>query len=91
MRKENIKLVYEYRKAWKKIYLSFFGKLWIFGLESSLVVNRETSLTYLTIWIPSGSEITPLISVEGKPVITKMDDKLKTKKKTVEWKLIIFL
>lgn len=41
----------------------------LFGPESSLVVDRETGVTYLIIRNTFGSGITPLPDAEGKPVI----------------------
>lgn len=41
----------------------------LFGPESSLVVDRETGVTYLIIRNTFGSGITPLLDAEGKPVI----------------------
>lgn len=41
----------------------------LFGPESSLVVDRETGVTYLIIRNTFGSGITALLDAEGKPVI----------------------
>lgn len=44
----------------------------LFGPESSLVVDRQTGVTYLIIRNTFGSGITPLLSADGKPVITDL-------------------
>ena len=45
-----------------------------FGPESSLVVDRETGVTYLIIRNTFGFGITPLLNPDGKPIITKAEN-----------------
>lgn len=44
----------------------------VFGAESSLIVDRETGVTYLVVRNSYGTGITPLLDSEGKPVITRL-------------------
>lgn len=39
----------------------------VFGAESSLIVDRETGVTYLVVCNSYGTGITPLPDSEGKP------------------------
>ena len=41
-----------------------------FGPESSLVVDKETGVTYFIIRNSFGTGITPLLNPDGKPVLT---------------------
>ena len=45
-----------------------------FGPESSLVVDSYTGVTYLIIRNTFGLGITPLLNVDGKPIITTVND-----------------
>ncbi len=47
----------------------------IFGPESSLVVDKNTGVTYLIINNLYGTGVTPLLDKDGKPVISNIDDK----------------
>lgn len=45
-----------------------------FGLESSLVVDTKTGVTYLIIRNTFGSGITPLLNADGKHIITNVEE-----------------
>ena len=45
-----------------------------FCLESSLVVDTKTGVTYLIIRNTFGSGITPLLNADGKPIITNIEE-----------------
>ena len=61
-------------KQEKRFVQVFSEDCGFFGPESSLVVDRETGVTYLIIRNTFGSGITPLLNADGKPVITKAED-----------------
>ncbi len=46
----------------------------LFGPDSSLIVDRQTGVTYLIVRSTFGSGITPLLNADGKVVITKAED-----------------
>ncbi len=59
----------------KKRFVQVFAEdSGFFGPESSLVVDRQTGVTYLIIRNTFGSGITSLLDADGKPVITKPED-----------------
>lgn len=61
----------------KRFVQVFAEECGFFGPESSLVVDRQTGVTYLIIRNTFGSGITPLLDADGKPVITKPEDVVK--------------
>ncbi len=61
-------------KQEKRFVQVFSEDCGFFDPESSLVVDRETGVTYLIIRNTFGSGITPLLNSDGKPVITKPED-----------------
>ena len=61
-------------KQEKRFVQVFAEDCGFFGPESSLVVDRQTGVTYLIIRNTFGSGITPLLNADGKPVITKPED-----------------
>ena len=61
-------------KQEKRFVQVFSEDCGFFGPESSLVVDRETGVTYLIIRNTFGSGITPLMNADGKPVITRSED-----------------
>lgn len=62
------------KKQTKRFVQVFEEECGFFGPESSLVVDRETGVTYLIIRNTFGSGITPLLNADGTPVITKIED-----------------
>ena len=46
----------------------------VFGTDKSLIVDKKTGVTYLIICNTYGTGITPLLNIDGKPVITKLDN-----------------
>ena len=43
-----------------------------FGTECTLLVDRETGVTYLVVRNSYGTGLTALLDADGKPVITKL-------------------
>ncbi len=46
----------------------------LLGPDSSLIVDKETGVTYLVLRSAYGAGITPLLDKKGKPVITDVDN-----------------
>lgn len=61
-------------KQGKRFIQVFSEDCGFFGPESSLVVDRETGVTYLIIRNTFGFGITPLLNPDGKPIITKAEN-----------------
>lgn len=58
----------------EKRFVQVYEECGSFDLESSLVVDTKTGVTYLIIRNTFGSSITPLLNADGKTIITNVEE-----------------